>query len=69
MKINSRKTKVMVFNPTQSVEFVPNILLEDNKIEHISEIKLLGIHISSDMKWKSNTLNIVKKKLANGFGS
>ena len=61
MKINSRKTKVMVFNPTKSIEFVPNILLEDNKIEQISEIKLLGIHISNDMKWKSNTLNIVKK--------
>ena len=60
MKINFKKTKVMVFNPT-TIKFSPTFELEGQDIEIISEIKLLGLHISNDMKWKKNTCSIIQR--------
>ena len=61
MKLNYKKTKVMVFNPCKSQLFKPSIILEGNPIEVVEETKLLGLTIRSDMKWVSNTENMVKK--------
>ena len=33
MQINYRKTKVMVFNPCKSIDFMPDFELEGNPIE------------------------------------
>ena len=61
MKINYKKTKMMVFNPSKTIKFAPTFKLEDQQIEIIPEIKLLGLHITNDMKWKKNTCSIVKR--------
>ena len=61
MKVNLKKTKIMVFNPCKSLEFKPEISLDGNKLETVDEMKLLGLSIRSDMKWNSNTSNMVKK--------
>ena len=61
MKINFGKTKMMVFNPSTSLNFTPHFLIEGKQIEVISEFKLLGLFISNDMKWKSNTMHMVQK--------
>ena len=50
----------MVFNPT-TIKFSPTFELEGQDIEIISEIKLLGLHISNDMKWKKNTCSIIQR--------
>ena len=61
MKLNYRKTKVMVFNPCKSQVFRPKFSMEGNNLEVVEETKLLGLIVRSDMKWNSNTDNMVKK--------
>ena len=61
MKLNYKKTKVMVFNPCKSQAFMPRLILEGNPLEVVEETKLLGLTIRSDMKWVSNTKNMVRK--------
>ena len=61
MKLNFKKTKIMVFNPCKSLDFKPEISLDGKELEIVDEIRLLGLIIRSDMKWNANTLNMVKK--------
>ena len=61
MKINYKKTKVMIFNPCINTDFMPEILVDDHELEVVDEIRLLGLIIRSDLKWISNTTNIVAK--------
>ena len=62
MVINESKTKVMIFNPARKIDILPQIeISEGNYIEVVEETKLLGLIVRSDLKWQSNTENIVKK--------
>ena len=61
MIINKKKTKVMVFNPCSSLDFMPDVKLDSHQLEVVEEIKLLGVSLRSDLKWNSNTQMIVKK--------
>ena len=56
MQINCKKTKVMVFNTSRKRDFQPEILGEDGNFFDVEEeVKLLGVKITSDMKWNANT--------------
>ena len=61
MKINFKKTQVMVFNPCSSLDFFPEFTLAENQLEVVNEIQLLGLTIRSDLKWHSNTRRMVVK--------
>ena len=61
MKINLKKTKVIVFNPCTSIDIMPELSLGDSEIEVVDEIRLLGLIIRSDLKWIANTDHMVKK--------
>ena len=61
MKINLKKTKMVLFNPCTSVDFMPGLDLVNQEIELVEEIRLLGLTLRSDMKWTSNTEQITKK--------
>ena len=61
MKLNYKKTKIMVFNPCRSIDFMPEVTIDDHHLEVVDEIRLLGLIIRSDMKWVSNTANMVQK--------
>ena len=61
MQINYKKTKVMIFNPCTSIDFMPELSVENNDLEVVDEMRLLGLIIRSDMKWLSNTENMVMK--------
>ena len=61
MKINYKKTKIIVFNPCRKIDFMPEMSLAGHKIEVVDEIRLLGLIIRTDMKWTSNTQNMVVK--------
>ena len=66
MKLNVKKSKIMIFNFTLDFQFSTRLYLENNLLETISQTKLLGTIISSDLKWHDNTNIIVKKKLTKG---
>ena len=61
MKINDKKTKLMVFNPCTSVDFAPVFQLNGNQLDVVEEMRLLGVIVRSDMTWKSNTEHMVLK--------
>ena len=42
MKINQKKTKLMLFNPCTSVDFMPDFQLGENELEVVEEMRLLG---------------------------
>ena len=61
MRINIKKTKLMVFNPCTSVDFAPEFQLNGNQLDVVQEMRLLGVIVRSDMTWKSNTEHMVLK--------
>ena len=61
MKINYGKTKFILFNNCKNWNFQPEYDNGGELIELVSEMKILGVVIRSDMKWSSNTKYIVDK--------
>ena len=61
MKINQNKTKIMLFNNSKQNDFLPELKLNGKNLEVVEQMKLLGVIITSDLKWHENTNNIVKK--------
>ena len=62
MVINEEKTKLMIFNTATSVDVMPELEISNGKvIEVVDETKLLGLIVRSDLKWHSNTKNIISK--------
>ena len=50
MKLKYKKTKVMLFNPCWSVDFMQQLEVEDHELELVEEMRLIGVIIQSDMK-------------------
>ena len=61
MKINKEKTKIMLFNTQKIRDFTPTMFIQDNPIDVVEEMKLLGVKITTDLKWNSNTDYITKR--------
>ena len=61
MKINCKKTKMMVFNPGVARDYLPRFKLDDEELKVVEEIKLLGVVIRSDLSWNANTDYMVKR--------
>ena len=61
MRINIKKTKVMLFNTARKHDFTPTFMIDDVLLEVVEEFKLLGIKITSDLKWNNNTKYITTK--------
>ena len=64
MKLNTDKTKCMIFNFTRSKQFSTRLTLRNANIKTVKEMKLLGTIISNDLKWNKNTKHLVKKAYA-----
>ena len=60
MKLNEKKTKCMIFNMSKKHQFTTNLHLNNQELEIIDESKLLGLWITSDLKWNLNTKKIVQ---------
>ena len=61
MILNQKKTKVMIFNFTENYQFTTRLELSRENLEVVSQAKLLGVIITNDLKWDSNTDYLVKK--------
>ena len=56
MKINAKKSKVILFNKSCKWDFPPEVSFSNNvNIEVVSEMNLVGVFISSDLRWQKNT--------------
>ena len=61
MKINKSKTKIMLFNRSRKWDFQPNIQIDNTLLDIEESTKLLGVIISSDLKWSKNVQNMTMK--------
>ena len=51
----------MLFNPTINFDFIPDFMVEGNYIETVEEMRLLGLVVRNDLKWRSNTDEMVNR--------
>ena len=61
MKLNHKKSKVMIFNFTKNYQFATRVYLGDTLLEIVKDTKLLGTIISSDLSWWQNTNYLTAK--------
>ena len=61
MKLNIKKTNYMIINFSTKYQFNTRLSIGGNKVDQISETKLLGLKIRDDLAWKSNTEMLTKK--------
>ena len=61
MRLNPDKSKFMVVNFTDNYQFNTRLSLDDKLMEQVSETRLLGVTISDNLTWHSNTDLIVKQ--------
>jgi hypothetical protein len=65
MRINERKSKVMIFNKSRKYDFPPELSFKNGEIlECLEEAKLLGILLNSSLKWNSNTAAMYSKAMS-----
>lgn len=60
-KLNVDKSKIMVFNFTSNHQFSSRLYLGGKLLETITETKILGTIVTSDLKWHSNSEMLTKK--------
>ena len=64
MVINSNKSKVMLFNKARKWDFPPEVSFSDNEnLEYLSHVKLVGVMISDDLRWAKNKEFICQKAM------
>ena len=51
----------MIFNPCTSIDFQPELTVDGHDIEVVEEMRVLGVIITSDMKWAANTHHMVSR--------
>ena len=51
----------MLFNNIKTKDVTPELVVEDETIEVVEELKLLGVQITSVLKWSTNTAYITKR--------
>ena len=61
MQLNQKKTKQIIFNFNRDKQFISEIKLKQEPLEIVDEVKLLGVVITSDLKWHRNTDYLTKK--------
>ena len=67
LSINIKKSKFMVFHMPQKQVNIPNIEIENIKIEFADEFNFLGLTIHKLLKWDSH-INKIASKMVNIIG-
>ena len=61
MKLNKEKCKTQIFNFSRKKSFLPRILVEGTILEVVESFNILGVTLSSDLKWNKHIQNMVEK--------
>ncbi len=61
MVINEAKCNIIHFNFSSKNSPPQKLTLNNNEIVSVDRIKLLGVTITNDLRWRENTAEIVKK--------
>ena len=52
MILNQKKTKNIIYNFTKNLKFTTRMNVNNENIEAVQEVKLLGTILTNDLKWK-----------------
>ena len=61
MKLKTEKSKIMIFNFIKNYQFTMRVSMDNVNLEVVNDAKLLGTHITNDIKWELNTKHLVRK--------
>ena len=61
MKLNLKKSKFMLFNQCRNFDFMPSMQIDGCDIQLVESMRILGVVISTDMKFNRNTEYIIKR--------
>ena len=61
MKLNYKKSSAMIYNFSNKFQFSSRITMEETQLELVKQCKLLGVILTSDLKWEENTKYLVNK--------
>ena len=61
MKLNLAKTKLMLFNPCRSKDFMPEIAIDKTRLDLVGQTKLIGVVLTSNLSWEENTQYISER--------
>jgi hypothetical protein len=61
MRLNTKKTKEIVFNFRRKISTPPKLVIDGGEIEQVAEAKILGVIVRSDLKWNSHVSMLIKK--------
>ena len=61
MKLNTDKSKYMIFNFSKNYKFNTRLNLEGDVLQQVHEVKLLGLVLRDDLSWKSNSNYLIKR--------
>ena len=61
LSLNSGKTKGMIFYPPQKTVVVPDIRINDTRIEFVEEFNFLGIIVDQHLSWKQHVDHTARK--------
>jgi hypothetical protein len=61
MRFNISKTKEMVFDFSRQRRSHPSLILNGTEVEQVSEAKLLGVIVQSNLKWNAHIKMMVQK--------
>ena len=60
MKINGKKCQMLICNLSHNTDMDGTVIINNEPVPVVSTMKLLGVHITSDLKWTANTNYITK---------
>ena len=64
MRINPKKSKVILFNKSRNWDFPPELSFADKiNLEYVPHMKLVGVVVSEDLRWGKNTQYICDKAM------
>ena len=65
MVINEKKSNLMVFNKSRKIDFPPEFSFKNgNNLDVADQTRLLGVIISSDLRWQANTMSMCSRAMA-----
>jgi hypothetical protein len=65
MIINTKKSSVMKFSKSRTKDFPVEMKLDHSFLEVKSKVRILGVILTSDLRWNSNTEFMCKKAFKN----
>ena len=61
MKLNAKKTKEFNISMSHVPHSLPALVIGDESLEVVHTVKLLGVHLSADLKWSTHINSICAK--------